>query len=357
VTIEPGLRILELGDWSLLKACFPEQSTFIFTGASSQTPSSEESHRPFSPATMFEVLRGFRRGDWDLVFCYPPGIPIWDCRRGPAGFLSSLSRLFFRFRTLGAYVARAGKIPLVVVDLNDTRRVPASALPLLDSSVLYFKRELPLDPAKLLFDVKPEFRTHARVMASPFFERNRLKFRPVSASVPDSIAEKARNLRPEKTVDVFFAGSRMNSEIRRRGFEELALLSERGYVVDISTGGLGQREYLERCARSWLTWSPEGYGWECYRHYEASLCGSVPILNAPSILRYEPLEHGVHAILYSGRPGALVAAVETALSNKPALASMADRARLHALSHHTHGRICEHIIASTLELVKTTAVG
>jgi hypothetical protein len=35
---------------------------------------------------------------------------------------------------------------------------------------------------------------------------------------------------------------------------------------------------------------------------------------------------------------------------------MAERARLHALSHHTDGRVCEHIVASSLELLKPSAV-
>jgi hypothetical protein len=349
--ISPGLRILELGDMSLLKSCFPNQSTFIFTGAGSQAPPPGIAYRPFSPATFVEILRGLHRRDWDLIFCYPPATPLWDCRRGAVGALSSLSRMIFRFRTLGAYAGRVGGIPLVVIDLNDTRRVPAPCLPLLDRSVLYFKRELPLDPAKSLFDVTPQFRSHDRVMTSRFYERNRSKLKPVSASVPDAIAEMAQSIRSEKSVDVFFAGS-LNSEIRRRGFEELRLLSERGIVVDVSSGGLSRREYLQRCARSWLTWSPEGYGWECFRHYEASLCGSVPILNAPSITRYAPLEDGVHAIMYPDRPGGLVQTVETALSQKPALASIADSARLHALSHHTHGRICEHIVGLSLDLVR-----
>ena len=36
--------------------------------------------------------------------------------------------------------------------------------------------------------------------------------------------------------------------------------------------------------------------------------------------------------------------------------SMAERARRHALSHHTDGRVCEHIVASSLQLLKPSAV-
>jgi len=353
--IDPGLRILEIGEFSLFKKCVPEQTTFIFTGANPRLLP-KVAHRVFSPAVLFEVLQGLRRRDWDLLFCYAPALPLWDCRRGASGALSMLARLIFRFRSLGTYLARSAGIPLVVLDFNDTLSVPIPGLPLLDRSIVYFKRELPLDPAKALFNVVPRFRTHKRVMTSSFFERNKSKLRPISAGVPEETAQLAKDLRPEKTVDVFFAGSPMNSEIRRRGFDELKALGERGYVIDISSGGLSKRDYLDRCARSWLTWSPEGYGWECLRHYEASLCGSVPLLSAPGITRYAPLEDRIHAHVYADRPGGLVRAVETALSQKPALSLMAARAREHVLAHHTHARICQHMVASSLDLLQQPAV-
>jgi len=350
--VDPRLRILEIGEFSLIMTCLPEQTTLIFTGANARRAPALE-HRSFSPTLAVEIIQKLRRGDWDLVFCHPPAQPLWDPRRGVVGGLSLLTRLAFRFRTLGTYVARVGGIPLIVLDLNDMSSIPAPGVPLLDESLLYFKRELPLDPAKALFNVAPRFRTHKRVATSRFFERNRDKLQPISSGVPESTAEIAKDLRPEKTVDVFFAGSAINSEIRRRGFEELKALRERGYVVDVSSGGLTRQEYLERCARSWLTWSPEGYGWECFRHYEASLCRSVPILSAPGILRYQPLEDGIHAHMYPARSGGLAQKIEAALSDKAALARMAERARLHVLTHHTFARISEHVIASSLDLLQS----
>jgi hypothetical protein len=353
--IDPKLRILEIGEFSLFKRCLPEQTTFIFTGANPRHLP-KIAYRSFSPASFFDILQGLRKRDWDLMFCYPPPLPLWDRRRGAAGALSMLARLIFRFRGLGTYLFRSAGIPLIVLDYNDTLSVPVPGLPLLDRSVAYFKRELPLDPAKALFNVAPRFRTHKRVMASTFYERNRTKFRPISAGVPEETTRLAKDLNPEKTVDVFFAGSPTNSEIRRRGFEELKTLSERGYVIDISNGGLSKRDYLDRCARSWLTWSPEGYGWECLRHYEASLCGSVAILSTPGIARYAPLEDGIHSHIYSDRPGGLVDAVEAALSQKPALKLMAESAKRHVLAHHTHARICEHIVATSLDLILRPSV-
>jgi hypothetical protein len=80
------------------------------------------------------------------------------------------------------------------------------------------------------------------------------------------------------------------------------------------------------------------------------------MLSAPGITRYAPLEDAVHAHIYPDRPGGLIDAVEAALSQKPALKLMAERARRHVLAYHTHARICEHIAATSLEIIQRDAV-
>ena len=68
--------------------------------------------------------------------------------------------------------------------------------------------------------------------------------------------------------------------------------------VDIADRRLSQTEYWKRMSQAWLTWSPEGLGWDCFRHYEAPLAGSIPVINSPTIVRYVPLIDGVHAFYY-----------------------------------------------------------
>jgi hypothetical protein len=348
--IDSQLRILEIGEFSLFKKCVPQQTTLVFTGAN---PNRLEgvAFREFSPRMLPALLRSLRRGDWDIVFCYPPTMPLLDCRRGPLGILSTLVRVTSRFRTLGTYIARHTKSPLVVLDYNDMSSVSIPGLTLLEKSIVYFKRELPLDPAKALFNVLPRFRTHRRVMSSKYYAKNRDKFMPISAGVPQETVQMTLSIESQKTVDVFFAGSFANSEIRRKGIEQLKALAEKGYVVDICAGGLSKDEYLARCARSWLTWSPEGYGWECFRHYEASLCLSVPVLSFPSITRYAPLLNQIHAYHYSIESDDLLNTIEKALAQKSVLATVARNARQHVILNHTHDRICEYIIASAIAAV------
>jgi hypothetical protein len=342
------LRILEIGEFSLFKRAMPRETTLIFTGANPRSIAGLD-YRPFGPTVMAALLRSLERREWDVVFCFPPARPLFDCRRGIGGLLAALSRVLFRFRTLGTYVTQLRHpVPLVVVDSNDMTTVSRPALKLLDRSIAYFKRELPFDPAKALFDVVPRYRTHKRIMTSKFLARNVSKLRPISIGVPEDTVRLALATSSEKSVDVFFAG-RMNSVLRQRGVEQLKALVAAGYSVDICEGGLSKPEYIERCARAWLTFSPEGFGWECFRHYEASLCLSVPVLSPPSIARYQPLLEGVHAFTYPVEGDGLTAVVTRALQNKPQLAAMAQRAREHVMLHHTHNRICQHMLETGLK--------
>ena len=77
-------------------------------------------------------------------------------------------------------------------------------------------------------------------------------------------------------------------------------------------------EYLARCARAWLVWAPEGYGWDCFRPYEAALAGSVPLISRQTIERYEPFIDNQHCIYYDVEVGHLALAVRRALQDRVA---------------------------------------
>jgi len=116
-------------------------------------------------------------------------------------------------------------------------------------------------------------------------------------------------------------------------------LAEVGLILDIVEGRIGYTEYTERMARAWLTWSPEGLGWECFRHYEAPLVCTVPVINSPTIVRYEPLQDGVHAIYYHpDEPHSLGDKIRSALADKDRLRLIALTARSHVLKYHVRPR-------------------
>src|SRR5262249_22894590 len=126
-----------------------------------------------------------------------------------------------------------------------------------------------------------------------------------------------------------------SSTVRLEGLAELRALSARRPGIVIADARLPFDEYLRTMSRSWLTWSPEGFGWDCIRHYEAAVCQSVPIINRPTIIRHHPLEEGIHAFHYDPDvPGALTAVIEQALANLPRLQEMAIAARNHVARFH-----------------------
>jgi hypothetical protein len=330
-TLAAGVRILEIGEFSLFKRNLPGQTTLVFTGDNPDRLGGLD-HRRFGPAMLPGLLRSLHRGDWDVVFCYPPARPIWDRRLGAPRATAEMLHRLARFHTLGVYALKARPdCRLAVLDYEDETTIPVAALPLLDPCVAYFKRELPVDFAKAFRHSAPRYRTPGDVVADPLFRRNAGKLRPLSASVAEDTARLALETRAAKTTDVFFAGSPSHSSVRVQGFAELAALAAQGYAIDVSPGRLSKTD-----------------GWECYRHYEASLCRSVPLLSQPTIFRYRPLLEGVHALCYRPEAGCLRDAIVAALADKAALAAMADAARAHALQFHTHLRSCEYILGTVL---------
>jgi hypothetical protein len=103
----------------------------------------------------------------------------------------------------------------------------------------------------------------------------------------------------------------------------------------VPAGRLEYQEYLQRLAQAWLVWSPEGYGWDCYRHYEAAFAGSVPVINTPDPHRVRPYEDGTECFYYQPENDGLQQVIVEALNDKMRLRAMAERARIRVLTRYT----------------------
>jgi hypothetical protein len=255
---------------------------------------------------------------------------------------------------------RPAAAPIVVLDFEDATTIPRSNLFLLDKAALYFKRELPADHWQVFAGTAhwrvptPRFRAQKR-------NRERIaKLRPISLGVPFGVARHVATSRPadgEKMIDVFFAGRiRDSSTVRERGFAELLALREHGYAIDVSDAALPLDEYLARCARAHLVWSPEGYGWQCFRTYEAAMCGTAPLCSRPGIESYAPLLEGVHAVYYDVEPGGLTRAVRAALADRARLRAIGAAAREHVLAFHTPAAIARHVVDAAAAIAKPRGV-
>ena len=202
---------------------------------------------------------------------------------------------------------RMGGVPLAVLDMHDDGAIHARDLALLKASRRYFKRELPPDAATA-------FPAHLR---GDGLAAQLAKIMPISLGLSADVVRDLPASLPAKSVDVFFAGSPSHGEHRRApGLAQLARLAAAGIKVDIARERLPRPLFLERCARARIVWSPEGLGWDCFRHYEAAACASVALINEPTIQRY--------------------------------LAAMGADARAHVLRHHTHDALCTYVAEACL---------
>jgi len=237
-------------------------------------------------------------------------------------------------------------VPIAVVDLSDSCHIARHNFFLLDTCRAVCKREVPSDHWQSFCNSgHPHF--PGRRWRS--LERNRRrveKLKPISYGAMPFSEEVCS---PSKNVDIFFAGDvASSSTLRVAGLKELRALEKDGYVVDIPSKRLTRSEFVHRMSAAWLAWSPAGLGWDCSRHYEAPLSGSVPMMNYPPIMRHRPLRDGEHCVLYNPEPGGLIAAARSALADKPRLRRMAESAGDHVREHHSFQARAEHIASAVL---------
>jgi len=349
-----GRRILEIGEHCLIGRGMPEAIDYACTNFNGLPLPLPDTLRCLDPLA---AIRAVRAGHYGLVIFNPTAFAAWQLR---------VLRLVARHPRLrsGALLLRSfpttwlpPSVPVVMLDIGDAPILYDHNVPLLDRSLLCFKRELPADRYRLLM------RNRAPVLAvSPIRRSGQLlprldKFRPISSGLSAEVIAAAPGGSVEKTADIFFAGEIANaSTARRAGLGELLALKEQGVRVDLPEERLNLPQFLARASAAYLTWSPEGLAHDCFRHYEVAACGSVAVINTPGIERYRPLEADVHAIYYGVEPGGLRQAVLRALEQKERLRAMGEAARLHVLQFHTHEALARYVL-SEAEAVLTRADG
>ena len=342
------IRILEIGDRWLFADAMPANTLLLWTGVRPQPRAAGRMNFGLRAARL--LLKALRHGGFDLIVCHVPNYHPLGWRW--IGRLASLHLVLFPLhllRTSGVLFLRLPtRTPIAVVDTEDHTAVNRHNFFLFPKCRAFFKRELPADHWKVFLKTAHPNLPTARLRRRRFYREAVEKLRPISLGISEAKLAQVPAAPVEKTVDVFFAGSTGNSSVRARGMEQLLALRREGYVVDVADAKMTLEAYFARCARAWLTWSPEGYGWECFRHYEAAACRSVPVINQPSIYRYRPLRNGVHCIHYDVEGDGLRTAIVEALRDKPRLAAMAEAAREHVLRHHAQRRLCDYILETSL---------
>jgi hypothetical protein len=345
-----SLRILEIGETEFLKRICPAQVTFYYIGKKSRTP------KPFLTYRIFQRLRReLLAGRYDVVclslFSVPGG--PW---RGDRALLSNLIRVarccLRRFYAFGIrivpWLLEGIDVPFIVVDRKDDPDVITRELfPILERCQTYFWREQPVKLENGFLFTTGYLEDTSAVRKSPVFRRNRHKIQPLSLGVPHDPVYDRIDLNEPKTIDIFFAGTIKGSSVREQGGKLLHELRGEGFNIEVSDQvAYSREEFLRKCAQSWLVWSPEGHGWDCYRHYEAGLAGSVPVMNYPRTWRYEPLIEGVHGFYYGVEGDDLKRVIRQALSDRARLREMAGAARRHVMDFHTEEKLFAHVLSA-----------
>lgn len=337
-------RILEINA-RLFRTAAPDQTDFFWAG---RKPDGRRDSKLFGPTAFFRTMKALRRGDYDLVVVDGPNLPAWH----PRTWLTSLRD--YHIRAPQALFAIAAtrlmhyfhEVPVAVIDINDSFGIGTHNFRLIDRCHTYFKRELTADRWQVFFKSSHWDLPGRRWRSKKSSQRRMAKLRPFHLGYPQRPSIEPTT---EKTSDVFFAGDLWpNSTVRTDGIEELLALRDEGYVIDVPNGPLDRAEFHRRLAAARLAWSPAGYGWDCYRHYEASELGTVPLMNFPTIQQHRPFHAGEHCHYYSVEPGGLARAVRGALQDPDRLAAMAVAARSYTLAHHTARARADYVATTVL---------
>ena len=346
--------IVEIGPRPYVTSAFAGESLFFSTEGETQPLAGIET------LSSLAALGGALTGrDVELIVCHPTfsspfGLRHWSRTLFSRRFIEGRAALGRPFAP--QLLRRRRPAPLVVIDHEDLPVINRDNLFLLDACDLFFKRELPVDYWRVFLKT-----AHANLPTPRFREDPRqrariAKLRPISLGLPLTSEGLPPQDPVDKRADVFFAGRvEGSSSVRPRGLVELRALADQGVAVDIPEAPLPRAEFYRRCAAAWIVWSPEGFGWDCFRHYEALACGAVPLVNLPTIDRHRPLIAGEHALYYAPEPGGLTRTLSEALKDKPALTRMAKAGQAHVMAHHTPTALATYVVESARRLARDVA--
>jgi hypothetical protein len=320
------MRVLEISRFGLFKALMPDTTDWIRWGGSLTADEPMQPERP-SLALLTRTLSRLGRREFDLVVL--PSIHPQHVEDQSRYKLISKAMLHGAANVPGAaallHLFGLRSARHIILDIHDDPRLCETTLRLFPRFALYFKRELALDAA------------HSRPPIG--------KFKPLPLILPNE-----RRIPPshEKDIDLVFAG-RLCNDTRKRAVEAARSLAAQRVRVFIPDRPLSYRSFMEVLGRSWLVLSPEGLGWDCYRHYEACLAGSVPIINRPRFKRHLYLEEGTHCFYYDADRDCVATRVLELLADKPKLACMSEEGRRYVLANHTRSAVGRYMLKELAE--------
>ena len=233
--------------------------------------------------------------------------------------------------------------PIAAIDLRDPTYLEPGDIEILKQVNCYFKREIPYNR----FLLSHSFRRKSAQTPETLALVNKVCGIPLG--ILDDKFEQLRRLRTQpQEIDIFF-GSRISNTMRATALRLLQEhAEERGWKVSASTESRSFDEYCQLIAKSKLTISVEGDGWDCFRHYEAAALGSLPVINMPT----------TDAIWWHRMPAAIffkndfsdfLTQIDTLLTHPEIRAASLARVETAIENSMRWSKIIDFIVAKTLE--------
>lgn len=234
--------------------------------------------------------------------------------------------------------------PVIVVDLTDSPLLTPKDQRVLRDCSLYFKREVPFDRLFLYYQDRPAPWTTRRKELLPILE----KVQNIPLGIEDAKYAALKQQRVTvQDIDVLFVGEITNT-LRKTGMEHLQELASNSQWNIVITRGLPFDEYCRMIARSKITVSIAGGGWDCFRHYEAVALGSLPLMNKPTIdaVWWHPMPE---EIFFENTFVNFRSRIEQLLTNDSLRTSGFEQLEQQVEHRMLHSKIIEYIIKTSLE--------
>ncbi|MGR0480680.1 MAG: glycosyltransferase family protein [Candidatus Electronema sp. V4] len=223
-----------------------------------------------------EVTEKLKSGWFDAVLLVDREASLCGGKRKSAflpKLLGGAQRLFFSIDELNRLA------PVAVVDFDDWLALAPAGQELLRGCSFYFKRELHFNRFFLYYPDRPSPWRKMREQILPLCG----KARRLPLGIEDQKYQELQKLRRDgQDIDVFCCGQ-PTSTLRIRAAEELKKLASTTNWKIVVVDSMPFKEFCQHIARSKITVSVSGGGWDCFRHYEAAALGSLPLMDRPTI--------------------------------------------------------------------------
>jgi len=269
------------------------------------------------------------RGRYDLIVL--PAVDFrWShdasCRkRWLRSVMSALARLAPVSAIFNRTLARRST-QIIVLDRYDSHEVLLDYLQCVKSARYCFKTNLLAEDS-------------GRTVRFGKFPGCRLRFLPYWLATEKYSLPVAQH----KDIDVFFAGD-VNSPERQFSLAALRQLENEGFTIHFAPQRLAFTEYLAVMSRSWLTLSPQGLGYNGFRHYESMLVGSIPLINRPTPAIVHDFAHGRNSFLYSIESRDIQQVARAALRDKPQLSRIVAGLRQFVIENHSIEAVGRYVL-------------